>query len=505
MGATSPRKRGEVKAVQAIARPLAGEDAIGLTQHEDYIVVDRDIGPNTMNVHAAPFFVPPRPAAPDEELGLYRFLVAVRTNALQIWPRSAYEQDVLVGRGFGRTRLLINSPDAIHRVLVENTANYGRSAATIRILRPIVGKGLLLSEGEDWRYQRRTIAPAMSPRVVPMMARHVALATEDTIAQVAALAARGPVDILAAVQFLALEIAARSMFSLEMRQYGAALRRLITRFATSLGRPYFLDLMLPATIPTLRDLARMRFRSKWVTFMDEIIEARLHVPPQGKPRDLFDMLLAARDPETGKAFSRQQLRDQMATMIVAGHETTALTLFWSLYLLASSPAEQERVAEEVGTIDLAPDTAADALAKLPYTKAVVNEALRLYPPAFALARMAIAPDRLGDVAVPRGALIMMSPWVLHRHLRLWKDPDVFNPSRFLGEAPLAHRFAYMPFGAGPRICIGAQFALTEACLVLAMMIQRFEVSLAEARPVLPVAVIVTQPDHPAPFRVRPRI
>jgi len=476
-----------------------------LTQHEDYIVVDRDIGPNTMNVHAAPFFVPPRPAAPDEELGLYRFLVAVRTNALQIWPRSAYEQDVLVGRGFGRTRLLINSPDAIHRVLVENTANYGRSAATIRILRPIVGKGLLLSEGEDWRYQRRTIAPAMSPRVVPMMARHVALATEDTIAQVAALAARGPVDILAAVQFLALEIAARSMFSLEMRQYGAALRRLITRFATSLGRPYFLDLMLPATIPTLRDLARMRFRSKWVTFMDEIIEARLHVPPQGKPRDLFDMLLAARDPETGKAFSRQQLRDQMATMIVAGHETTALTLFWSLYLLASSPAEQERVAEEVGTIDLAPDTAADALAKLPYTKAVVNEALRLYPPAFALARMAIAPDRLGDVAVPRGALIMMSPWVLHRHLRLWKDPDVFNPSRFLGEAPLAHRFAYMPFGAGPRICIGAQFALTEACLVLAMMIQRFEVSLAEARPVLPVAVIVTQPDHPAPFRVRPRI
>ena len=457
-----------------------------------------------MNVHAPSFFVPPRPEAPSEELGLYRFFVAVRTNALQIWPKSAYEQGVVVRSALGRTRILINAPDAIHRVLVENAANYCRTSATIRILRPIVGKGLLLSEGEDWRHQRRTIAPALAPRVVPMMARHVALATEETIAQVAAVAARGPVDILAAVQFLALEIAARSMFSLEMRQYGAALRRLITRFATGLGRPYFLDLMLPAAIPTLRDLARMRFRSQWVAFMDEIIEARLRAPPQGKPRDLFDMLLAARDPETGEAFSRAQLRDQMATMIVAGHETTALTLFWSLYLLASSPAEQERVADEVRNIDLAPDSAADALAKLPYTKAVVNEALRLYPPAFALARMAIAPDRLGDVDVPRGALVMMSPWVLHRHLRLWKEPDAFNPSRFLGEAPLAHRFAHMPFGAGPRICIGAQLALTEACLVLATMIQRFRVALADATPVLPVAVIVTQPDHAAPFRLRLR-
>ena len=457
-----------------------------------------------MNVHAPSFFVPPRPEAPSEELGLYRFFVAVRTNALQIWPKSAYEQDVVVRSALGRTRILINAPDTIHRVLVENAANYCRTSATIRILRPIVGKGLLLSEGEDWRHQRRTIAPALAPRVVPIMARHVALATEETIAQVAAVAARGPVDILAAVQFLALEIAARSMFSLEMRQYGAALRRLITRFATGLGRPYFLDLMLPAAIPTLRDLARMRFRSQWVAFMDEIIEARLRAPPQGKPRDLFDMLLAARDPETGEAFSRAQLRDQMATMIVAGHETTALTLFWSLYLLASSPAEQERVADEVRNIDLAPDSAADALAKLPYTKAVVNEALRLYPPAFALARMAIAPDRLGDVDVPRGALVMMSPWVLHRHLRLWKEPDAFNPSRFLGEAPLAHRFAHMPFGAGPRICIGAQLALTEACLVLATTIQRFRVALADATPVLPVAVIVTQPDHAAPFRLRLR-
>jgi cytochrome P450 len=456
-----------------------------------------------MNIHASPLFVPPRPAAPADELGWYRFFVTVRTNALQIWPRAAYERDVVSGSAFGRTRMLINAPDAIHRVLVENTANYCRTPATIRILRPIVGDGLFLSEGEDWRHQRRTIAPALAPRVVPMLARHVARAAEETIARLAADAGR-EVDLLAAVQFLALEIAARSMFSLEMRQFGAALRELTTRYAIGLSQPHFLDLMLPVAIPTLRDLARRRFRSRWIALMDEIIAARLRAPAGDKPRDLFDMLLAARDPETGAVFSHAQLRDQIATMIVAGHETTALTLFWSLYLLASVPAEQERVAEEVRTLDLGPDAAAEAPAKLPCTKAVVNEALRLYPPAFVIARMAIAADHVGDVAIPRDSLVMISPWVLHRHRRLWQNPDAFDPSRFLGEAPPAHRYAYMPFGAGPRICVGAQFALTEACLMLAKMIQRFHVALADTAPVLPVGVILTAPDRAAPFRLRPR-
>ncbi len=459
-----------------------------------------------MNVHAPPLFVPPRPEPPPAELGLFQFFKAMRTNMVQVWPKAAYERDALVGRSrlTGTPRILINTADAIHRVLVDNTANYGRTAITFRILRPIVGDGLLLSEGEDWRHQRRTMAPALAPRVMPMMARHVAAATEETLARVMQ-EANFPVDVLATMQFLALDIAARTMFSLEMRAHSAALRRYITEFAGDLGRPYFLDLLLPKKIPTLRDFARRRFRMRWTAFMDGIIEARLRAPAdEGKPRDLFDLLLAARDPETGAAFSREQLRDQMATMIVAGHETTALTLFWSMYLLASSPADQERVAEEVRGIDLSPDGAADALAKLPFTKAVVNEVLRLYPPAFSLARVARGPDQLGEVAAPPGSLIMISPWVLQRHRRLWNDPDAFNPSRFLNGAPLAHRYAYMPFGAGPRICIGAQLALTEACLVLATMIQRFHVTMANPRPVLPAGVIVMHPDHAALFRLRRR-
>jgi unspecific monooxygenase len=335
-----------------------------------------------------------------------------------------------------------------------------------------------------------------------MLARHVAGAAQEAIARLAA--ATQPVDILAAMQFLALEIAARSMFSLEMHRYGPALRRMITEFAVNLGRPYFLDLMLPLGIPSWRDLPRRRFRTRWIAILFFMVAGRLVSPARAQPRDLFDALLAARDPETRAAFSQAQLRDQMATMIVAGHETTALTLFWSLYLLASAPAEQSRLAQEVRDIDLSIETAGAALPKLPYTRAVVNEALRLYPPAAAIARGSVATDHVAGATIPGGSLIMISPWVLHRHANLWSDPEAFDPSRFLDDKPPAHRFAYMPFGAGPRICVGAQFALAEAGLVLAMLVQRFEFTLADDAPVLPITVITTQPDHAAPFRLRPR-
>ncbi len=402
----------------------------------------------------------------------------------------------------GRTRLLLNAPEAIHHVLVENTANYRRTNATIRILRPLVGQGLFLSEGEEWRHQRRTIAPALAPRVVPLLARHVAAVTGESISSL--VHERGPIDLLAATQFLALEIAARSMFSLEMRQYGAALRRLLARYAAHLARTHLFDMILPSAIPTWHDLIRMRFRAHWLELMDEIVAARLAAPPSETPRDLFDLLLAARDPQTGAAFTRAQLRDQVATMIVAGHETTALTLFWSLYLLASAPDEQARVAQEVRTVELTSDTAEEALSKLTYTRAVISEALRLFPPAFVITRMAAATDRVAGIDIPRGSLIMISPFVLHRHVRLWTEPDAFDPARFLGDATLAHRFAYMPFGAGPRVCVGAQFALAETVLVLAMLIKRFEVALADEIPVSPVAVVTIHPDHPASFYLRAR-
>jgi unspecific monooxygenase len=194
----------------------------------------------------------------------------------------------------------------------------------------------------------------------------------------------------------------------------------------------------------------------------------------------------------------------MATLIVAGHETTAVALFWSLYLLASAPAVQQQVAGEVTGLDLGPENAGEALSSLVYTRAVVHETLRLYPPAFTLARQAIGPDDAAGVAIPTRTVVLIAPWVLHRHKKLWAQPEIFDPRRFLPDAPPPARFAYLPFGVGQRVCIGAQFALTEATLVLATMIQAFHIERADDEPVVPRGIVTTQPDHPPPFHLHRR-
>jgi cytochrome P450 len=448
-------------------------------------------------------YTPPMPHVPRSPLSLPSFLRCIRTNALSMWSTAAYEEEVLTRSVFGRPQMLLNNPAAIHRVLVDNHANYRRSPASVRILRPITGQGLLLSEGDDWKLQRRTIAPALAPRVIPMLAGHIASVAEETVAELAAQA-NNPVDLRAAMVNTALEIAGRSMFSLEMHKFGPGLREQVIEYGLHWSQPHLLDLLLPPAIPSIRDLGRRRFRKRWLRFMDELMDARMATPPSAEPRDLFDLLLAAFDPETGRGFSHDQLRDQTATMILAGHATTALTLFWALLLLGHAPAEQKRLANEVRGLDLGPESAAESLPRLVYTRAVVSESLRLFPPAFTITRAAIQADRSGDIEIPAGAVLMIAPWVLHRHRRLWRDPNVFDPTRFLPDRPPPPRFAYLPFGAGPRVCVGAQFALTEAILVLAAMIQAFEVEVTDERPVLPVAVVTTQPDHSPAFHLRRR-
>ncbi len=448
----------------------------------------------------ADLFVPATLDPANAVTGLRAVARATRTNALAMWPRAAYQQDVFVQSELRRPRFLLNGEAGIHRVLVANPRNYRRTPATIRVLRPITGEGLLLSEGETWRRQRQIVGPALAPRVMPILATHVVAAARRSLSALQP----GTTDVLGLMQSLTLDIASRSMFSVEMDDHGATLRRMITQYGERLGRPTLLDLMLPPAIPTPRDLSRILFRRRWLRLMDRIMAARPDTPPDGQARDLFDLLSQARDPETGTGFTRPQLRDQMATMILAGHETTALTLFWALYLLANAPGIQARLADEVRHLDPAALPTTPVLKALPFTRAVIQETLRLYPPAFTLVRKAIDADRFGDTEIPAGSIILIAPWVLHRHEALWTRPDAFDPSRFEGDPALAHRFAYLPFGAGPRVCVGAQFALTEAIIVLAMLIQRFEITLDDTHPVRPVAIITTQPDCSPPFRLRVR-
>jgi len=354
-------------------------------------------------------------------------LVGHPTDAPCVEVRTRYGRSVRVT---GDHSLFVEGPDGTP---IEGLYASGGAAAGISghgAAGYLAGNGLLLSEGDDWRHQRRTIAPALAPRNMPMLARHIVSCTRDALAALTAQAGE-QVDLLAAMQNLALEIAGRSMFSLEMRHYGAAMRRLITEYGRRYAQPHLFDMVLPPSIPTLRDLGRRRYQREWMNFMEEIMRARQAAPAGDAPRDLFDLLLAARDPESGEGFSQAQLRDQVATMILAGHETTAVTLFWSLVLLCGAPNEQRLVADEVRQFDITPDTAMDVLPSLVRTRAVVSEALRLYPPAFTIVRQAIGPDRAGAIAIPRGAVMMIAPWVLGRHRRLWRDPDAFDPSRFM--------------------------------------------------------------------------
>lgn len=448
-------------------------------------------------------FRPPVPIAPDAPLPLRAFFRAFRTNTLTIWPSFAYHQDHTVRRFLGRTSILLNSPDAIHHVLVANTGNYRRSPASTRILRPLIGNGLVISEGEAWKLQRRTVAPAMAPRVMPMLARHIVSATEQALTRLASQSGQ-PVNLLLTMQNLALDIAGRSMFSLETDRFGDPMRSMLAEYAQNYAQPRMLDMLLPRSIPAPADFGRTRFNRRWMALIETILAERLAAPEPETARDLFDLLRAARDPDTNARFSPAQLRDQVATLIIAGHETTGVALFWALIMLAEAQNEQDWLAEEATAAKIDPEAAHATAASLIRTRAVANEAMRLFPSVFMIAREAVEADRIGDLDVPKRSVVMVAPWVVHRHHKLWQDPEIFRPARFMPDQPPPPRFAFMPFGAGPRICVGSQFAMTELVLVLAAFIGKFRLTRVDTRPVVPTATVTIQPDHAAHVLMTPR-
>jgi len=447
-----------------------------------------------------PLVPPTPPRAPDTMSRLQR-LSAISSNAIASWGARAYQDDIVEDRFFHRSSYILNAPDAIRHVLVDNWENYVRTPAGIRVLRPMLGEGLLLAEGRAWKHQRRTLAPAFTPRAVATLVPHMLSAIDETVAALDA-AGNGPVELREATQRMALEIAGRTMFSFGMAEHGKALRDFVMEYGWKLAQPSLLDLLLPLAWPTPKDFSRALFRRRWTRFIATLMAARR---AEGKsegapPRDLFDLMVAARDPETGEAFSEPQLGDQVATMILAGHETTATALFWALYLLALDQHTQDEVAAEVR----AQAPGALEVERLSMTRAVVDETLRLYPPAFLIVRAAIGPDLVAGRKVAPHDAMLIAPWLLHRHEKLWDQPDAFIPARFLPGAPPPDRFAYLPFGVGPRICIGAHFALVEATLALAKLVGHFRIELADDIPVLPVGVVTTQPDRSPPFRITRR-
>jgi len=278
----------------------------------------------------------------------------------------------------------------------------------------------------------------------------------------------------------------------------AALAR---KYLSGPGRPNILDIIARTEDSfSFALLTRRRMMRVWSGILDDIIALRRQSPAPAASRDLLDLLISARDPETGESLSDEEIRDQSSTMLVAGYETTARALFWTVYLLALDQAEQNRLRKEIAAYPPEKVLKLEELRNWPRLSSVILESLRLYPTVPYMAREATAEDVVAGERAGPGTQIWMSPWVIHRHRKYWDHPGAFIPDRFDGKpSPWTGMHAYLPFGAGPRICIGATYAMAEIQIFLATLLSRFKIALRSARPVLPVASVTIAPSYEPQF------
>jgi cytochrome P450 len=426
-----------------------------------------------------------------------------------IWGERAYEMEVFGGRRFGMSTLMVNDPEGVRHVAAGDAKGlYRKSITTRRLVRPAAGEGLVLAEGAEWRKQRKALAPVFTPNNVNLFIPHFKAAADILLAGLASAGSRqdgNRHNLAFAFQEAALDAACRALFSMPIGGRGRRLAKLARGYVKGPGRPRIWDSLAPSEgFLAFLTPGRWLFRRRWLRQVRGVVAERRARTESDRPSDLLDILIETRDPETGAGLTDAEIRDQVSTFIGAGFETTARVLFWTAYLLCLDKAEQARLREEVRAF---PPDRVQVLANLqkwPRLRAVLLESMRLYPPAPLFTRMAAAEDEVCGRKVLPGTLVMISPWLMHRHRKHWERPEAFIPDRFMDKAQdYLTNGAYIPFGAGPRICIGATFALAEASIVLAMLLQRFEIELDDERPVMPVSVITTMPDIEPWFRLKP--
>ena len=439
-------------------------------------------------------FRPPVPAPLREPLGLFAFLRAVRANPVATWMEDHFTAPIVAAEGAMGRVTVVSDPELIRRVLVENAANYRKDDLQRRVLAPGLGNGLLTAEGDEWRLQRRTLAPVFSARTV----RGFSEAMNAAGARLARRLVRrdgARVDVALEMTRVTLDVLERTIFTHGLPSDPDALGRAITRFLEAVGPIDPLDVFgVPAFVPRI---GRLRARPA-ARFFEEVVDAlierrRVLIARDEAPRDLLTLLLAAQDPETGEGLTDLEVKANIVTFIAAGHETTANALTWALYCLSQDEEAAERLRAEVDAAGTG--EGGFAVEDLPFARAVVEEAMRLFPPVPFLSRQAKAEDRLGRIKIPRGSVVMVAPYVLHRHRMLWDDPAAFVPERFLGAAREGiARFAYLPFGAGPRVCIGQGFSVQEAVIVLAHVARAVAFALpADHPPVTPLHRVTLRP------------
>jgi cytochrome P450 len=363
---------------------------------------------------------------------------------------------------------------------------------TKNLLRPAIGDSLFVAEGSHWRWQRRAAAPAFSPRNIANLAPVMTAAAEAAADRIAAAGPQA-VDVYAEMVRTTFDVISDTTLSGEKRFDRQAMHRAIDNYIDVAGRVSLFDLMgLPGWVPRPGRLVSGNAVARMKQVADEAIRERRAAGTQAPP-DLLDLLIAGEDPETQRRMRTPEIRDNLLTFIVAGHETTALTLGWALYLCAFAPEVQRSAAAEAREVLEGRAATAVDIPNLPRTREIVDEALRLYPPAGLLSRTARTQDELCGREIRPGDTVMVPIYALHRNRLLWDNPDAFDPARFR-DGPPVDRYAYLPFGDGPRICIGAGFAVQEAVIILSTLLSRFSFRRVPGRDPRPVMIITLRPE-----------
>jgi cytochrome P450 len=404
-----------------------------------------------------------------------------------------------------RAVFLVSAPAGIKRVLQDNAENYGRNTRSVAALRETLGDGLLTTTGAEWRRNRRLSQPAFHKQRLAAFAELMATSSQGLVARLRRAGGGGVTfDVVPEMSRVALQIVGRCLFGRDLADDADAVgQALNVTLHHTIERAQTL-IALPAGLPTpgnLRFRAALRSLDRLVL---SLIEERRR--EGGDRGDLLSMLLLARDEETGQGLSDRQLRDEIITLLLAGHETTAMTMSWTFYLLSLHPLARRALAAEVVATLGGRAPGFDDLPRLRFTRMVLEESMRLYPPAWIITRSATAADEIDGYAIPAGAIVLVSPFVTHRDPTLWENPEGFDPERFAPErfaperlASVEHgeaerpRYAYFPFGGGAHLCIGAAFAMMEATIILATVVQRLTLDLEPGRPVAIDPLVTLRP------------
>jgi cytochrome P450 len=443
--------------------------------------------------------IPPAPKVHARPQTNLRAAWSMMRNMIGAWSEADFDALMTPYVFLGRPGLVVSDPAGVKQVLGAQAARYQRPFQGGRLVRPLVGDGLLLSEGETWRRQRKALAPSFTPKAVEGLLPHFIAAGE---ALSAGLKDQARANLSESFHRAALDAVLRALFSRPAADEGAELAAIARGYLQGQAGLNLFDFLArkPGDF-AFAERSRVKKGGEWMAAVSALIQARKAGPARPTGGDLLDGLLAFRD-EAGLPLPEIEIRDQCGTLLAAGFETTSRLLFWATYLLALDPATQARVRAEVLAYPADRIRSLEDLSAWPLTRSVLLEALRLYPPAPMIVREAIAEDEVQGCRVAPGDMITISPWLIQRHRQLWAQPTAFVPDRFVDHPSPWGLDAFIPFGAGPRVCIGASFAMAEAQILLGSLLARFQIGLTGERPVLPVATASLGPDHEPDFSLK---